>query len=169
MERKIVRGERGFAGEIGHVTIDLNGPPCNCGNRGCVEAYVGSNYLVERTLEKLKARPSSVLHKWVRAKGAELTPKEISRAANQGDVFAREVLVEAGEQLGAALASAANLLDITTFIIGGGVAAAGKPLFEGIAASMRRRALPSLRKQITILPAQLGNRAGFLGAAALWF
>ncbi len=169
MERKIVHGERGFAGELGHTTIDLNGPKCGCGSRGCIEAYIGSNYLVRRTLEKLKERPSSVLFKWMRMKGQELTPKEISRAANQGDVFAREILVEAGEYLGAALASAANLLDITTFIIGGGVAAAGKPLFEGIASAMKRRVLISLRRHITILPAELGNRAGFLGAAALWF
>jgi glucokinase len=84
-------------------------------------------------------------------------------------VFAREILVEAGEYLGAALASAANLLDITTFIIGGGVASAGKPLFEGISSSLKARVLTPLRKHISLLPAELGNKAGFMGAAALWF
>lgn len=166
---KILHGEKGFAGELGHTTIDYNGPKCNCGSRGCVEAYIGNNYLIERTLEELREYPSSILFTRVFRKKSELTPKEISRAANQGDMFARQVLYTAGERLGIALANAANLLDVTTFVIGGGVAGVGKPLFEGINAAMKNYTLKSIRKRLKIIPAQLGNSAGMLGAAALWF
>ncbi len=169
MNRTIVHGDSGFAGELGHTTIAYDGPRCNCGSKGCVEAYVGNNYLIQHTLEDLKQHPSSILFSRVVRKKLELTPKEISRAANQGDVFARQTLFGAGEKLGVALANAANLLDITTFIIGGGVSAAGKPLFEGIEHGVRNYVIKPLRKKITIIPAQLGNDAGMLGAAALWF
>lgn len=169
MERKVVHGERGYAGELGHTKINYNGPKCNCGSYGCVEAYIGNNYLVQRTAVELKHHPSSRLFSRVIKKKITLTPKEIADAARHGDAFAFKILFDAGEKLGIALANAANFLDITTFVIGGGIAAAGKPLMDGIVTGTKKNVLATFRRRINILPSQLGNNAGMLGAAALWF
>jgi glucokinase len=161
----IYRGASGGAGEFGHTTIDLNGPHCNCGSHGCIEAYLGQHYLSERTRKKLMDDLS--IHSILRAEENELTPKLIADAMNAGDGFAQSVFEEAGMLLGAALASAANLLDTHTFIVGGGVAEAGDVLFDSALASLRSRVLANLRPVVEIRKAHLGNRAGMIGAAML--
>ncbi|MDP4234509.1 MAG: ROK family protein [Bacteroidota bacterium] len=160
----IYRGASGGAGEFGHMSIDLNGPPCNCGSRGCIEAYVGLNYLSERTKRKLESNPamSSKL-----SAQDELTPKIIADAMNNGDAFARSVFEEAGSLIGRALANVANLLDMHVFILGGGVAEAGPVLFDAALASLRANVLTNLRPVVEVRKAALGNRAGVIGAALL--
>ncbi len=161
----IYRGASGGAGEFGHTSIDLNGPNCNCGSRGCIEAYLGQHYLSERTKQKLVHDPSisSTLSKEL----GELTPKIIANAMNNGDAFAKSIFEEAGMLLGVALANVANLLDMHTFILGGGVADAGDVLFESAHATLRSRVLANLRPVVEIRRAAFGNRAGMIGAALL--
>ncbi len=161
----IYRGASGGAGEFGHTSIDLHGPHCNCGSRGCIEAYLGQHYLSDRTRKKLidDASISSVL----RAEENELTPKLIADAMNAGDAFAKSIFEEAGMLLGVALANVANLLDMHIFIIGGGVAEAGNVLFDSALITLRSRVLANLRPVVEIRKAHLGNRAGMVGAAML--
>ncbi len=161
----IFRGASGGAGEFGHTTIDFNGPKCNCGSYGCIEAYLGQHYLSDRTKAKLLKNPT--LSSPLRAEENELTPKLIFDAMTAGDAFARSVFVEAGTLLGAAFASAANLLDMHVFIIGGGVAEAGPVLFDAALESLRARVLANLRPVVEIRKAQFGNQAGMIGAAML--
>jgi glucokinase len=161
----IYRGASGGAGEFGHTSIDLNGPPCNCGSRGCIEAYLGQHYLSERTRKKLMDDPS--IRSSLRAEEAELAPKIIADVMNAGDVFARSVFEEAGMLLGVALANVANLLDMHVFILGGGVAEAGDVLFDATLDTLRRRVLANLRPVVEIRKAHFGNRAGMIGAAML--
>lgn len=165
LDGEIFRGPYGGAGEIGHVVIDYNGPPCNCGNRGCVEAYVGQRYLSARTRERL-AVPSKIIEL---ADGDldRIEPYIISRAAQQGDPLAHEILREAGELLGVAITSVLNVLDLRVVIIGGGISAAEPFVFEAIEQSIRSRILKGSRDHIRVLPASLGNAAGILGAARL--
>jgi len=163
----IYHGMHGFAGEFGHLTIDMNGPLCNCGNRGCIEAYVGIHHLLRDALPLLQADAHSVLHQQAMTAPAALSPKHIGEAAASGDETCIGILRTAGERLGVAIASTANLLDITVFIIGGGIAAAGDPLFGGVRESAACRILSVHRNALTVLPAQLGNDAGMLGASAL--
>ncbi|MBN1447136.1 MAG: ROK family protein [Bacteroidetes bacterium] len=167
LANRIYHGERGFAGEFGHITIDYNGPRCNCGNLGCVEAYIGIRYMMRDAIPILQNESSSPLHQRARNNPESLSPEDLSRAASDGDAVSAGVLRTAGERLGVAIASAANLLDITTFIIGGGISAAGDVLFDGIRGSATSRALRVHRARLTILPASLGNDAGMLGAASL--
>jgi len=167
--RKLFRGEFGAAGEIGHITIDLNGPICNCGSYGCIEAYVGNNYLIERVKKQLKKRKDSKIMELVDNDITKLSPKIINEAANLGDRFASEVIIELGKYLGANLASVSNLLDISTFIIGGGVAGFGEPLFKVMQQTARERVLTPLRNRVNVLPAKLKNDAGIKGASALVF
>ena len=175
---EIYRGPTGAAGEIGHVTIDYNGPPCNCGNRGCVEAYVGQRYLSQRTRDRLaplmgewkqhrSGSPPSKIIDLVQEKLELIEPAIISRAAEQGDRFAHEVLEEAGELLGVGIASVLNVLDLQTVIIGGGVSAVNAFVFEAVERSVRSRVLKSAKEEIRIRQAKLGNTAGILGAAVL--
>jgi glucokinase len=168
---KIYRGPHGGAGEIGHTSIDYNGPVCNCGNRGCIESYIGQRYLSERTRQKLRQLPknalSSKIIQLVDGNLELIEPYIISVAAEQGDQFAKEILLEAGNLLGVALASIFNVLDLRIAIIGGGISAAGDFVFDEIKKSAQNRALKSIKPDIEIIPAKLGNAAGIFGAASL--
>jgi glucokinase len=167
LNHKIFRGPTGGAGEIGHVSIDYNGPQCNCGNVGCVEAYVGQRYLSLRTAQRLQAHPDSRILQLVGGDFSKIEPVYISQAANEGDTLAREILVEAGELLGVALAGVMNIMDLRVSIIGGGISASGGFVMKAVQDSVVQHVLRPLRKDIRVLPAQLGNDAGLLGAAGL--
>jgi glucokinase len=167
LNHRIFRGPTGGAGEFGHVTIDYNGPQCNCGNLGCIEAYIGQRYLSQRTVERLKARHDSKILQLVGGDFSKIEPVYISQAAHEGDALAREILIEAGELLGVALAGVMNIMDLRVSIIGGGISAAGDFVMEAVQDSVVRHVLKPLRKDIRVLSAQLGNEAGLLGAAGL--
>ncbi len=167
LNHKIFRGPTGGAGEIGHVSIDYKGPQCNCGNVGCVEAYVGQRYLSQRTAQRLQARPDSKIIELVGGDYSKIEPVYISQAAHEGDALAREILVEAGQLLGIALAGVMNIMDLRVSIIGGGISAAGDFVINAVQDSVVQHVLKPLRKDIRVLPAQLGNEAGLLGAAGL--
>jgi len=167
LDRKIFRGPTGGAGEIGHVCIDYNGPLCNCGSRGCVEAYVGQRYLSQRTAERLQSHPESKIWQLVSGDLSKIEPKIISEAAHNGDVVAKEILLEAGELLGTALAGVMNVMDLRVSIIGGGLSAAGDFVIAAVQDAVVRHVLKPLKKDIRVLAARLGNNAGILGAAGL--
>ncbi len=167
--KKIFRGEFGAAGEIGHISVDENGPRCNCGSYGCVETYVGNSYLKEIIKSELNNYPDSVVWKLINNDLSNISPKIIQAAAEKNDAYSKFVIIRMGKQLGVALASVCNLLDISTFIIGGGVAGFGKPLFDSIRATITQRVLIPLRPRILVIPAQLKNEAGIKGASSLVF
>ena len=169
IDRKVYHGEYGAAGEIGHITIDYKGVKCNCGSIGCIEAYAGNRYLIERVKNDLANHPDSLLIKLSGNNGNSITPKMIKIAADKGDEFCKSIIVDLGTKLGAAFASISNILDISTFIIGGGVAGFGKPLFNSVKKSLKERVMTPLKPRVKILPAQLKNDAGIKGASALVF
>ena len=167
--RKIFRGEHGGAGEVGHITIDYKGDKCNCGSFGCIEAYAGNAYIIRRVNSQLNDHPDSIIWDLINKNLDNLTPRIINAAAVKGDDFAKSVIHDLGYFLGAALSSVNNLLDISTFIIGGGVAGFGAPLFNSIKEIMSQRVLTPLRPKIKIIPAKLKNDAGIKGASSLVF
>jgi len=169
LKRKLLRGELGSAGEIGHISIDLNGPKCNCGSFGCVESYIGNNYLVKRVQNELKEHSDSKILELVNGDFNLITPIIIQKAQEAGDKFAASVVKNMGLYLGVGLASTANALDIGTFIIGGGVAGFGRPLFNSVNETIKARVLKPLVKRIRVIPAKLKNEAGIKGASALVF
>ena len=167
LNRTIYRGPSGGAGEIGHICIDHNGPQCNCGAIGCVEAYIGQRYLSQRTAEKLKNSPGSKILEYAGGNPDNIEPVYISRAAKAGDPLAKKILVEAGMLLGVALGAVMNTMDLRVSIIGGGISAAGDVVMDAIKKSVQEHVLKPLRPDIKVLPAKLGNDAGILGAAGL--
>lgn len=172
--RKIFRGAGGGAGEIGHVSIDMNGPLCNCGNRGCVESYIGQRYLSERTKRVLADGPpdghaatESAILRLVDGDPDRLDPAVISKAAEGGDPTAVRILTEAGRYLGVALSAVVNTIDVPVAIVGGGISAAPDFVLRAAADEMRSRVLQPHRQEIVVERALLGNNAGVIGAASL--
>lgn len=169
LNKKLFRGDTGAAGEIGHISIDYKGHPCNCGSIGCIETYCGNSYLIKRVESELQEFSDSIINKLLSEPGKVLSPKLISEALRQKDKFAEMIINRMGEELGAALASSANLLDVCTFIIGGGVSGFGKQLFNSVESTLRKRVLKSLTSRVKVVPAKLKNESGIKGAAALVF
>ncbi len=171
IDKKIYRGPFGGAGEVGHVSIDYNGPQCNCGNRGCIESFIGQRYLSQRTRQILESEAKngivSKIERLVEGNLSRIEPSIISQAAEEGDRIAQEILTEAGELLGYALASAMNVLDLRVVIVGGGISAAPRFVFEAIERSIRSRILKPHRGGVRVRRAALGNGAGIIGAASL--
>lgn len=168
-ERKLFRGETGAAGEIGHLSIDFNGARCNCGSLGCIEAYSGNNYIIHDVLKDYESQKSSLVFKLIENNLDLLTPKVISQAAEHNDNYAINVINNLGTRIGYAMASVANLLDLTTIIVGGGVAGFGSRLLQAIENGMRERVLQSLKPRVKVISAKLSNDAGIQGASSLVF
>lgn len=167
-ENKIFRGTNGSAGEIGHMTIDFEGPVDRYGIAGAVEAYLGQRFLSRYARYRLLSR-DSVIHERAGDDLVDLTPLMLFQAAQDGDTEAREILAWAGHKLGVVLGSAINLLDIRKVIVGGGLAAAGDYIFDSARKAVREYVMPDLRDDVEILRETLGNEVGMLGAAHLVF
>lgn len=167
INNKVFRGETGAGAELGHVSIDYKGVPCKCGNIGCIEAYVGQKYFSQRTIEQLKDYPNSKIIELVNGDLSKIEPYIIYKAAQSGDEFAIKALAEYGFYLGVAIASFINIFDFELVIVGGGISAAGDFIFEPMRKIAKERVLSVHKNKFKIVPAQLGNHAGILGAAAL--
>jgi len=156
LDGKIWRGEDGSAGEFGHITVEENGPPCNCGSRGCVEAYV-SSYGLRRIAEMIYGDRFSAIFK-------DDVPKELFEFARNGDEKAKNVFFEAGRKLGIGIATVGNLLNIEGVIIGGGIGKAFRFLLPGIKEELKIRLQPLPRKRLKVLKSKLFENANLLGA-----
>ncbi len=158
---RIARGASGVAGEIGHVAIDLSGNTCDCGNRGCLQTFVGASALVERARRLLPEYPSSVLHR------EALTIDAIEDAALTDDPLAIQVISAAAEYLGIAIAGVLNLMNPGAVIIGGGIARLGERLLVPLRETVLRRTFVSSVAASEILTSALGPRSIAIGAATL--
>ena len=166
---RIVHGRRGFAGEFGHMALTVDGGPrCACGARGCVEAFLRSSHVVARALElaaNLPDPPTPVLARALAS--GEATARSVGEAARQGDPVALAVFTELGRHLGMAIANVISALNPEAVIVGGGVALAGDVLIDTARTTALARVMPPLAEDVVILPAELGDRGGMLGAALL--
>lgn len=158
----LYRGSSGFAGEIGHAVISAEGSPCACGNRGCLEALIGARAIVERALGMLRAAGESE-NVW----GDSPTVETLSRAAAAGDPVAAAAFGETGRWLGIALANVVHILAPEAIAIGGGVAGAGDFILEPARATVRECVMDEAMASVRIVPAELGNRASFIGVSLL--
>jgi glucokinase len=164
-EGMIYRGAYGGAGEFGHISIAYNGEKCNCGATGCLEAYIGKEYLIRRALKKLDDKNVNSLLRQIPRN--EIGVKYISEAANAGDEFAKGVLTEAGMMLGQAFASVAKLLDIRTFVVSGGIAEAGELIIAPARESLTANVFENQRNTVKLFESKLGIHSGIVGAALL--
>lgn len=163
---QLINGANGTGGEIGHMTIDPNGYPCNCGLKGCLETIASATGIVRQALERAKKSPSSSMAR-IYEKNGELSTKEIFDLAKEGKKDALQLIEEVTDVLGFAIANLAVLLNPEKVLIGGGVSKAGEFLIERIDQSFKKYALPRIYEVCEIKVAKLGNDAGMIGAAYL--
>lgn len=167
-EGKLFRGMYGGAGELGHISIDYNGPYARSGISGALEAYLGQVFLSHHARGMLMTR-STILHDMAGDDLAQLSPRLLHQAALAGDEAAIEVLDWAGHKLGRALGSVVNLLDIRKIVVGGGLSTAGDYLLEPARKALKQGAMLNMAEGLEIVRETLGNEAALLGAAHLAF
>ena len=165
LDGKIYEGASGAAGEVGHLIVLPDGPVCNCGNRGCVEALSAGPAIARDAAALIAAGNAPVLAEL--AAGKTLTAEIVLEAARQGDVEARGVLRRAGYYLGLGLTGLLNTFDPQALILGGGLTNLGDFYLAPAIETARAGAFPQIIADVLITTAKLGNRAGALGAAAL--
>lgn len=164
---QLVRGAANAAGEIGHIKLQINGGPiCGCGDTGCLEAFASGPSIVAMAQEYLKGGKSTKFREMAGADG-EITPYIVAKAAEAGDPVAKRIFEIVGTYIGMGLVSVINLLNPEKVIIGGGVAAAGDLLLDPIRKTIKERAMVVAGNSVEIVPAELGNSAGVIGASML--
>ncbi|WP_409485571.1 ROK family glucokinase [Arsenicicoccus dermatophilus] len=170
LDGAVQRGRFGVAGEYGHMMVVPGGHRCECGNRGCWEQYASGNALVREARSLLLAN-SPLAHDLLQRLGGEpqdLTGPVITESAQAGDRTCVELIADVGRWLGTGLANLAAALDPGTFVIGGGVSAAGDLLLEPARETFARELTGrGYRPTARIVQARLGNEAGMIGAADL--
>jgi glucokinase len=169
---QLLTGSTGVVAEAGHVTIDPNGPRCGCGKRGCLEAFCGLNGIIERAARMfLSAGRAGDLLRLIDWNNVTTTPRLLKEAADAGDKVAQLVFSETAAYLAKGIESMALLLDPDRVILGGGISRAGKHIFVPLRHALRASTLNRRMKfkPQHVVPAQLGNDAGIVGAAAWAF
>jgi glucokinase len=159
-------GSAGFAGEIGHMVVDPNGPPCPCGRRGCWERFASGAGL---GLLAREAALAGRLDEVVRLAGGDaesVRGEDVSAAAAAGDPAARQVIEAVGSWIGFGLANLACVLDPSCFVLGGGVVQAGDLLVDTARATFAELVEGGARRPLAaVVPAEFGERSGAVGAA----
>ena len=161
LDGEIYRGATGVAGEIGHMAIDPLGKPCICGLRGCLVTLAGGSAIKTRATELVEKYPHSELV------DKEITPNNVENAALTGDPLALQVVREAAEHLGIAVASLLNLLNPAVVVLGGDFTRLGELILEPLRNTIRTRTLVSSVAAAEILASDLGPRSVAIGAATL--
>jgi glucokinase-like ROK family protein len=159
---QMYRGVTGTAGEIGHLTIDDQGPLCTCGKRGCLEAIAGGWAIARKAREAVAAGKRTRLSSFTPIES--ITAKDVTAAARRGDLVAQQILSQAGYSLGIAIAGLINLLNPAVVVVGGGVAQAGDLLLEPIRQTVKDRGLKAAVPAVRITDAVLGRRSIGMGA-----
>jgi glucokinase len=164
---EVYRGATGAGAELGHVVIDINGPPCqgNCPGRGCLEALASGTALGREGLAAAESDSDSVLAAML-AEGQRIDGKAVTEAALGGDPTAIAVFDLIGTRLGSGLVTFANIFEPRMIVVGGGVMAAGDLLLDPARRVLRSRALRPMN-EIPVVAAELGPDAGMIGAAAM--
>jgi len=162
-------GASGSAGEIGHMTIDVNGPKCNCGNIGCLETLASGTAVAKEAIRRISRGEKSSLTEMVEGEIENITAEKVGMAAQHGDSLSLEVITEAATYLGVGLANLVNIFNPDMIIVGGGMAKLGELLLTPARQVVLERAFQLPAQAVRIVPAQLGDDAGVLGAATFAF
>ena len=155
LDGRVFRGSTGNGGELGHVTVDWNGRPCKgCGRRGCLEAYASGTSIAERAREA----------------GMEVeTASDVAAAARAGDAVAERVWADTWAALACGVTSLANVFEPERVVIGGGVSREGEQLLGPVRERVKAEAIGPVAQSLEIVPAELGETVGVVGAAAVAF
>ena len=162
---KLRRGATGTAGEIGHTVIMYDGRICGCGGRGHLEAYASRTAITRVLLAELARGRTSLLSELHKPTDQTVRSKVLAKCEQEGDALVIETLREAGEYLGAGLASIADFVNPERIIIGGGLIDATQTVFERAQHKAREIALPTAARGLDVVRTALGDDSGIIGAA----
>jgi len=164
--RLIIGG--GLGGEVGHITVDPNGPQCGCGQFGHLESLASGTAIANIARQRLAAGAKSSLLDSVHGDLKKISAKTVGEAALAGDAFSIELVQEAGRYIGIGIASLMHLFNPERFVLGGGVTRIGDLLFDAIRQSAKDHVMhPRYAENTPIVPAELGKDVGLMGAAIL--
>lgn len=158
---QIYRGQHNSSGEFGHAPLDRFGPVCHCGSRGCVETFISGPWLARRYAAALSGAAPTL------DTVTTLGGQEVAEKARAGEPLALQVITQAGEALGAAIATLAMVLDIECYVVGGSVAHCGDMLLEPARRTVPRYSFRSVSQRVRIVANQLDTDAALLGCAWL--
>ncbi len=169
IDGRLYRGTRGVAAELGHMTLQVDGPECNCGQPGHVESYLGARGIAILAGSRLDGASDEEREPLLEASRgeAELSTKAIASAAAAGDPLSRAILSDVGRLLGLVCASYVNVFNPEVIVIGGGVALCGDLLLGPARKSMKERAMVATQRGVRLVTAELGLSAAAIGAALL--
>lgn len=166
LDGRLYRGANGTAGEIGHIIIEPNGPPCHCGNRGCLEVLASGTAIARQAREAVARGDPTSLRRFA-GRPQEITAVAVAEAARGGDRLAADLYDQAGTRVGLVLSNLLALLNPEMIIVGGGVSKTGDLLFRPLRAAIAQRVYPAPALGAAVIPADLGDDVGIIGAAAL--
>lgn len=166
INNKLYRGAYSMAGEIGHISIDMNGIKSPQGLGG-VEQYVGNRQIVEHMEKAIASGRPTIMMELVKGDKSQLSPRVLKEAASKGDSTALEILDFVTDCLATAFSSITYTLQPQAFIVGGGVAEDAALLFQMLRKNLDKRLSPHFAKLIEIKPAELSSDAGVIGCATL--
>jgi glucokinase len=167
VNRKLHLGSAGSAGELGHQVVDINGPLCGCGSKGCLETFVSGPAIAAMGVKAVMQGQTTIIGKMVNYDLNKITPFVVSQAAQQGDAVALEIFDQVGLYYSVAISNIYVTVCPEIVVLGGGVAAAGETLFAPIRKMLKMRVGNIPFDSVQVVPAMLGNNAGVMGLA-LW-
>ena len=165
IDGKIYNGAIGAAGEVGHMTIDDDGPICNCGNRGCWETLASGTALAREARHRIEEGAKTSILEYAGGDVEKVTGRVIQDAAEKGDRLAKELIGRTGYYVGVGLANLVNIFNPELIVIGGGLSNIGDMLFEPAFKTTRDRAYKETFQAVRFATAKLGRNSGVLGAA----
>lgn len=166
LNRRIFHGGGGLAGEVGHMIVEPNGHLCSCGQYGCLEQYASATAMVRQANELIEAGKESSLRTLVRHD--LLTAQDVFSAASEGDLVAERLVDDLASYLAIACVNLCRVIDLQAIVIGGGLAGAGDGLMKPLRKAFSRQnwgIAGGMMPDLTVT--ELGNDAGFIGAASL--
>lgn len=165
IDGRLHMGIGGTAGELGHTSIDLNGPRCGCGNYGCLEAFASAPAIATMGLKAVVQGTTTEIGRLADYDLNKITPEVIARAARSGDAVAINIYHQVGLYFGVAIAALLVTVSPRKVVIGGGVAAASDLFFDAIRQTLKERVTVMPVEEVEVVRALLGNDAGILGVA----
>ena len=159
---QIYSGATGSAGEIGHLTIEENGPLCDCGNSGCLEALAGGKAIARQAREAVRKGQRTLLSSI--GPDESITARDVTSAARRGDLVSQNIIASAGRYLGIAIAGLVNLFNPQIVVVGGGVAQVGDLLLQPIRDTVMQRSLKASARTVKINTAILRRHSSSMGA-----
>lgn len=159
---ELITGQQGISGELGHISVDVNGPLCQCGNRGCLELYCSAIALRKNVLEALPSHPESSLSKL-----SQITYSDIFKAAREGDSFAGSMVDRCGRYIGYGIVNIVNAYNPGLIVLSDIMTEGGQRMLDIARETARERILPELFEDLTICYYRESTDAVLAGAAAI--